>query len=176
MKLLTEPWPNDPVYGNGFFRVTASTADENLNKISTETVRLLSGAPILNITPLTFDLENGGSQTFTYTIADVNGNPMSEGQTISVGIESEFIDVAGAVSMKFPDTQSKSWTAFSFTAFDTKADTVFVEAVNIEISTAGPNSDLTYTIRWCWQIVYLFTKMFKKSGLCRTFVFLHFPH
>lgn len=146
VKLLTEPWPNDPVYGNGFFRVTASTADESLNKISTETVRLLSGAPILNITPLTFNLDNGGSQTFTYTIADVNGNPMSEGQTISVGIESEFIDVAGAVSMKFPDTQSKSWTEFSFTVFDTKPDTVFVESVIIEISTAGPNSDLTYTL------------------------------
>ncbi|MCW8850747.1 MAG: hypothetical protein OQJ81_12265, partial [Melioribacteraceae bacterium] len=38
--LLTEPWPNDPEYGNGFFRVTASSADESLNKISTETVRL----------------------------------------------------------------------------------------------------------------------------------------
>ena len=146
VQLLTEPWPNDQEYGNGFFRVTASTADENLNKISTETVRLLSGAPILNISPLSFNLDNGGSQTFTYTIADVNGNPMSEGQSITVGIESEFIDVAGAVSMKLPDTQSKSWTAFSFTAFDTKADTVFVEAVKIEISTSGPNSDLTYTI------------------------------
>lgn len=145
VKLLTEPWPNDPEYGNGFFRVTASTADENLNKISAETVRLLSGAPILNISPLSFDLANGGSQTFTYTIADVNGNPMSEGQTINVGIESEFIDIAGAVAMKLPDTQSKSWTAFSFTAFDTKADTVFVESVKIEISTSGPNSELTYT-------------------------------
>lgn len=146
VQLLTEPWPIDPVYGAGFFRVTSSTADENFNTISAETVRLLSGAPILDITPTTFDLPNGGSQSFSYTIADVNGNPMSEGQTIQVSIESEFIQVAGAVSMKLPDTQSKSWTAFSFTAFDTKADTVYVEAVNIEISTSGPNSDLKYTV------------------------------
>ena len=146
VKLLTEPWPVDPTKGAGFFRVTASTADENLNTISAETVRLLSGPPNLVITPLTFDIPNGGSQSFSYTIADVNGNPMSEGQLIQVSIESEFIQIAGAVSMKFPDTQSKSWTAFSFTAFDTKADTVFVEAVNIEVSTSGPNSDLKYTI------------------------------
>lgn len=146
VKLLTEPWPVDPVYGAGFFTVTATTADENLNTISAETVRLLSGAPNLNISPLSFDLPNGGSQTFTYTIADVNGNPMAEGQTITVGIDSEFIDVAGAVSLKLPDTQSQGWTSFSFTAFDTKADTVFVEAVKIEISTSGPNSDAAFTI------------------------------
>lgn len=146
VQLLTEPWPVDPIYGAGFFRVTSSTADENLNTISTETVRLLSGAPSLNISPTTFDLPNGGSQSFSYTIADVNGNPMSEGQAIQVTIDSEFIQVAGAVSMKLPDTQSKSWTAFSFTAFDTKADTIYVEAVNIEVSTSGPNSDLKYTI------------------------------
>ena len=141
VKLLTEPWPNDPVYGNGFFRVTAATADENLNNISTETVRLLSGAPILNVSPTSFNLENGGSQTFTYTIMDVNGNPMSEGQSIGVKIESENIDVAGATDIKFPDTQSRSMTSFSFTAYDTKPDTVVVESVKIEISTSGPNTD-----------------------------------
>ncbi len=141
VQLLTEPWPNDPVYGQGFFRVTASTADENLNTISTETVRLLSGPPILNVNPTSFNLDNGGSQSFTYTIMDVNGNPMSEGQTIAVTIESENIDIAGATEVKFPDTQSRSMTTFSFTVFDTKPDTVMVENVKIEISTTGPNSD-----------------------------------
>jgi len=141
VKLLTEPWPEDPVYGKGFFRVTASTADEELNNITTETVRLQSGPPILGVSPTSFVLENGGSQSFTYTIADVNDNPMSENQTIKVSIESEFIDVIGATDIKFPDTQSKSWTSFSFIAFDTKADTVFAEPVSIKISTEGANSN-----------------------------------
>lgn len=141
VNLLTEPWPSDPVFGAGFFKVTASTADENLNTISTETVRLLSGVPILNVSPTSFNLDNGGSQTFTYTVMDVNGNPMSEGQSIGVKIESENVELAGAIDFKFPDTQSKSFTSFSFTAFDAKPDTVFVENVNIEISTTGPNTD-----------------------------------
>ena len=140
---LTEPWPNDPVYGPGFFMVTSSTADENYNTISTNTIRLLSGTPILSVSPTSFNLDNGGSQTFTYTIMDVNGNPMSEGQTIGVTIESENIDIAGATEIKFPDTQSRSMTSFSFTAFDTKPDTVVVENVKIEISTTGPNSDVS---------------------------------
>lgn len=144
--LLTEPWPDDPVYGPGFFRVTASTADENLNTITTETVRLQSGGPVMSVSPTFFSLDNGGSQSFTYTIADVNGNPMSEGQTINISVVSEFVDVAGATEVKFPDTQSKSWTAFSFIAFDTKPDTVFVENVTIEIKTTGPNSDNSTTI------------------------------
>jgi hypothetical protein len=141
VQLLTEPWPNDPVYGPGFFMVTSSTADENYNTISTNTVRLLSGPPILSVSPTSFNLDNGGSQSFTYTIMDVNGNPMSEGQTIAVTIESENIDIAGATEIKFPDTQSRSMTSFSFTVFDTKPDTVLVENVKIEISTTGPNTD-----------------------------------
>lgn len=141
--LLTEPWPDDPVYGPGFFRVTAKTADEMHNTISTETVRLLSGAPYMSVSPSSFTLENGGTQSFTYTIADANGNPMSEGQTVNITVESEFVDVAGTTEVRFPDTQSKSWTAFSFIAFDTKPDTLYSEAVTIEISTAGSNSDAT---------------------------------
>jgi hypothetical protein len=66
---------------------------------------------------------------------------MSEGQTIGVTIESDNIDIAGATEIKFPDTQSRSMTSFSFTIFDTKPDTVIVENVKIEISTSGPNTD-----------------------------------
>jgi len=146
VNLLTEPWPNDPEYGPGFFRVTAKTADENLSTISTETIRLQSGAPILSVSPMSFNLENGGSQSFTYTIEDVNGNPMSEGQTVNVSIESENIKVAGATEVRFPDTQSRNWTAFSFIAFDSKADTVIAETVTIEIETGGPNSDTKIAI------------------------------
>lgn len=141
VNLLTEPWPDDPVHGRGFFTVIATTADENLNIISTETKRLQSGAPIMVVNPTSFNLENGGSQSFIFTVADINGNPMSEGQTINISIESEFIEVAGATEVKFPDTQSESWTTFSFTAYDSGADTVFVETATIEIVTSGPNTE-----------------------------------
>lgn len=142
--LLTEPWPEDPVYGPGFFRVTARTANESMASISTETVRLQSGSPIISANPSSFNIDNGGSQSFTYTVKDVNDNPMSEGQSVNITVKSQFYDVAGATEVKFPDTQSKSWTAFSFIAFDTDPDTVFVENVTIEIATSGSNGNLKY--------------------------------
>ncbi len=144
--LLTEPYPNDPVYGAGFFTVKASTGTEDENTIFTSTVRLLSGHPIINVNPSTFNISNGGSQTFTYIVADINGNPMSEGQSIKVSIESEHYEVVGDTEVKMPDTQSKSWTSFSFTTYDTQPDSIKSEQISIEISTTGPNSDLKTTI------------------------------
>ena len=144
--LLTEPWPIDEVKGPGFFTVTAQTVDESSSSISTSTTRLLSGGPIISVDPFTFNIENGGSESFTYTLADVNGNPMSEGQNVSISIDSKYYDVAGATEVKFPDTQSPSWTTFSFVAFDTEPDSISVETIAIEISTSGPNGNLIYAL------------------------------
>lgn len=141
--LLTEPWPDDEVYGPGFFTVTAKTVDEFQNNISTSTVRLLSGTPLISVTPSSFNIANGGSQTFTYTIADVNGNPMSEGQSVTIKIDSEFYEVVGTTEVKFPDTQSKSYTSFSFMAYDTEPDSLNVEQIGIEIKSSGPNGEST---------------------------------
>jgi hypothetical protein len=143
--LLTEPWPTEDPNGPGFFTVTSRTVNENSNSISTSTTRLLSGAPIIGVDPSTFDIANGGSQSFNYTIEDIYGNPMSEGQTINVTIDSEFYDIAGATEVKFPDTQSKSWTSFSFVAFDTDADTAAVETITIKIATSGANGEVAYS-------------------------------
>ena len=146
VSLLTQPWPNDPIYGPGFFRVTATTVNEFSESISTETVRMQSGVPILSVSPTSFNIDNGGSQSFTFTLNDVNGNPMAEGQSADVKIESEFYKIAGSTSVKLPDTQSKSWTVFSFTAYDNKPDSVFVENISIEISTGGPNGSTKIAI------------------------------
>ena len=141
VSLRTEPWPDDPVYGAGFFTVTASTGTEEGNTIFASSKRLFSGFPLLDVSPVSFSIENGGSETLTYTVADVNGNPMSEGQTVKVAIESEFIDVGGATEIKFPDTQSRSFTSFSFVVFDTKSDSIHAETVTIEIESSGPNGE-----------------------------------
>ncbi|PID61975.1 MAG: hypothetical protein CR986_02280 [Ignavibacteriae bacterium] len=141
VELLTEPHPEDVIYGKGFFRVTAKTADENKNTISTETIRLLSGKALLNVSPSSFTLANGGSQTFTYTLMDVNGNPLSEGQTVKVSIESKNVVLSGDIDIEMPDTQSKTWTRFSFTAYDALPDSIAVENVKIKVATTGKNSD-----------------------------------
>lgn len=144
--LLTQPFPNHPVYGPGFFIVTASTINENNNNIQTETVRLLSGLPQITVEPNTFNISNGGSQIFNYTVSDGNGNPLSEGTSISVTVSEGDLKVSGDVDVNLPDTQSKGFTSFSFTAYDAKPDTVNLQQAIIKIETSGPNGDKKITI------------------------------
>ena len=144
--LLTQPFPEHPIYGAGFFDVTASTIDENESEISTQTTRLLSGFPKITITPQTFDISNGGSQVFNYTVSDANGNPLSESTNISVQVVSGDLKVDGGVNINLPDTQSKNFTTFSFRAFDSRPDTVISKNATIKISTAGPNGEISLSI------------------------------
>ena len=145
---LTQPFPNlnEPGYGAGFFRVTASTIDENNENIQTSTVRLLSGLPVMTVDPATFNIPNGGSQTFNYTVSDGNGNPLAEGQTISVKVSEGDLKVSGDVQVKLLDTQSKAFTFFSFTAYDAKPDTIKSNKAVIDIETTGPNGDKKISI------------------------------
>ena len=144
--LLTQGFPVDSVYGAGFFTVTAHTADENLNTLTTKTTRMLSGSPILSVSPTFFSIPNAGSQTFSYSCSDINGNPMAFGQSIVVSVRNGNIDVSGDVNVKLPDTQSRSATSFSFFAFDTKPDSTEIKPATIIIKTSGPNGDASISI------------------------------
>ena len=145
---LTQPFPNlnETGYGPGFFRVTASTIDENNNTIKTSTIRLLTGLPVITASPTSFDIPNGGSQTFNYTVSDGNGNPLCEGQSISVKVSEGDLKVSGDIDVKMLDTQSKAFTQFSFTAYDAKPDTIKSNKAVIDIETSGPNGDKKFTI------------------------------
>ena len=139
--LLTQPFPDLDGYGPGFFRVTSSTVDENNTTIQTSTVRLLTGLPIITVDPSSFDIQNGGSQSFNFTVSDGNGNPMSSGQAISVKVNKGDLEVSGDVAVTMLDTQSKAFTMFSFTATDSKPDTTQLQQAIIDISTSGPNGE-----------------------------------
>jgi hypothetical protein len=144
--LITQPFPDHPIYGAGFFEVTASTIDENSEMIYTNSIRLLSGYPVISVSPQQIDIQNGGSQTFTYTVSDGNNNPLAKGNSISVSVESGDIDILGDIDYTLPDTQSRAFTQFSFTAFDAKPDTLNPVSAIIEISTTGPNGDYSINI------------------------------
>ena len=135
--LLTQGNPVDSIYGPGFFTVSAYTADENYNTLKTQSLRLLSGGPILEVSPTSFSLPNGGSQTFTYTVHDINGNPMSEGQTITVSAKGE-VEVAGDTEIQYPDVMF-GYTSFSFVLYDKKPDVDTLQNVSVKILTNGPN-------------------------------------
>ncbi len=67
------PRPVHPLLGSGFAEITASTADENYNKISASTIVLFSGYSILTVNPTIFpDIQHGGARQITYTIMDIN--------------------------------------------------------------------------------------------------------
>ncbi len=140
------PYPIHPTLGPGFATVRASTADENNQTISREIVILFSGYPsTLTISPSTFNIPNGGSQVFYYTVADGNGNPIASGNTISVTVEGN-VKAQGDISINMPDTQSRGWTQFSFTVLDADPEKNETAPVTIKIEVDGPNGKNYLTI------------------------------
>lgn len=136
--LFTEGNPVDSVYGPGFFTVSAFTADENYNTIKTQTLRLLSGSPIISVEPTSFDLPNGGSQSFNFTVKDINGNPMSSSQIIQVKATGGTVDVSGDTQIKMPDV-AFGYTSFSFSLYDSDPGKDSLAFSRIEILSSGPN-------------------------------------
>lgn len=145
--LSAAPQPVDATYGTGFATITATTADENKNTISTSTLVLFSGvAQIINVSPTTFNIPNGGSQSFNYTVCDQNLNPLSGGTAINVTLNGPDVASQGDVQVSLPDTQSKSWTHFSFLVYDSNDTTNVEKPVTIVISVAGPNGSAKTTL------------------------------
>jgi len=146
--MLTQPFPdlNEPGYGPGFFKVTSSTVDENNTAIQTSTIRLLSGFPVITVDPASFDIQNGGSQSFNFTVSDGNGNPLSGGQTISVSVNKGDLEVSGDIEVTLLDTQSKAFTTFNFIATDSDPNTTTIQQAVIDIATTGPNGDKKVSI------------------------------
>jgi hypothetical protein len=139
------PKPNHPVWGPGFGTVTASTIDENSVTIYVETIVLFSGSPQINVTPASINVPNKGSQSFLYYVGDQNGNPLAHGQTISVVLNGDDVEILGDANLTLPDTQSPAWTQFGFTIVD--KDTLNVtRPVIAKIVTNGPNGGAFLTI------------------------------
>jgi hypothetical protein len=148
VKLITAaPYPVHPSLGPGFATITASTANENNQTISKSTVVLFSGFPVnFSVTPTSFDIPNGGSQTFTYIVADENNNPIASGNTVSVIVEGN-VKARGDLSVNIPDTQSRAWTVFSFSLEDADPARVELSNVYIKIKVEGVNGTNTLNIQ-----------------------------
>ena len=133
------PTPDDSALGKGFARITASTVDENAQTINRQSVILFSGLPKITFTPGLIDIPNGGSQNFSYIVADENGNPLAGGTNITVTVDGQNVAAAGETNVFLPDTQDSTWTHFSFSVYDV-VDTVNSPApISITINTSGPN-------------------------------------
>jgi len=137
--LLTQPSPNHPTFGKGFFVVTAKTVDENQTQITTNTLRLLSGFPLITVTPSSFNVKLGSSVSFDYTVMDVNNNPIAAGNKISVAAKGADVELAGVTSVEMPDVLY-GMKNFSFTLINV-ADSAKTRPITITISSSGLNGN-----------------------------------
>ncbi len=144
--ISAEPRPEHPTLGPGFATVTASSVNEEQSSISSDAIVLFSGIPTISIEPTAFNIPNGGSQLFNYTVCDQNLNPLTSGTSISVTVDGELVEIRGATDETLPDTQSRYYTNFSFTLADANADTVVAKSIYIKVSTAGPNGSAALEI------------------------------
>jgi len=145
--LSAAPQPTDATKGPGFALITASTADANKNTIQSSVYVLFSGSTqITNINPKSFSIPNGGSQTFSYSVSDENGNPLASGTNITVNAAGTNVAAQGDISVTLPDTQSKTWTNFAFLVFDTNDTVNVANPCTITIQVSSPNGNEQTTI------------------------------
>lgn len=144
-----EPRPDDAISGSGgrpgYATVTASTVDENDNRISKSINIVFStqGAQISG-SPTTFDLAANGGESFSYTVTDGNGNPMAAGTEILVEA-GEGIEVTGDAEFTlgnhlFPGPGA---TDFNFSIRDTDQESNDPAPATIKISVTSPSGNTT---------------------------------
>ena len=140
----------DPL-GTGFFTVRAKTVDENNDFVSKE-LKLLFTTSQANITinPTTVNIPADGSQSFSYTVTDLNGNPMSAGSQISVSVATG-LEASGDVGFSLNDftTTGPGRTEFGFTVSDTDDENgdVVGTSITITVSSASTGSTTSLTIQ-----------------------------
>jgi hypothetical protein len=106
-----------PKNGDGQAIIFAQTVDRLGDPIWTTTRTIFSGETgIYDVNPTTFAVPNGGSQSFTFSVRDLNGNPLTAGTYITV--EASTGGLIGDIDVTLPDTQAAGWTDFSFLLVD----------------------------------------------------------
>lgn len=142
-----DPRPNDNIPGSGgrpgYATVTAKTINGNSQEIEKNVVVLFtSSQAMISANPTTFDLQPNGGTSFTYTVTDINGNPMPAGTDISVE-GGEDIEVTGATDFTlgnnlFPGPGS---TEFSFSIRDTDEESNDPADLTIKITVTSPSGE-----------------------------------
>lgn len=142
----------NPLPADGIALITATTADENEVEVSSQTAVVMSGVPIVTVSPTTATL----GQTYQLTVEDQNGNPLAGGTSISVRVEGTKVKAVGNTNLQLDDTafiggltydhvaRGPGITQFTFRAVeDLEIDedgTPTVETITILVS--GPNGSI----------------------------------
>ena len=139
----------NPKPANSVAWVTARTVNGH-GKFVLDTVRVfLTYAPIIDtlVGPFAnFQIPHGLSQAFTFRVADLNGNPLAQGTTISVtasGAAASQVLLSGDVNKVLNDTKIAGLgsTLFSVTIADTTTGAgQSPKPLTLTISVTGPNT------------------------------------
>jgi len=137
-----DPRPTHPQFGLGYGTVTATTVDENDQPISRDITVLFSAAPSnsnITISPSTFDIPPNGSQAFSMTVTDQNGNPLPAGTSITV-TASEGLVVNGDSDVAVPNTLfgGPGVTEFSFSVVDDDDESDAQQDGNVSVVVETP--------------------------------------
>lgn len=115
------------------------------NKIIVQDITLLiTGSPAyIRANPSTFAVSNGGAQSFTLLVTDINLNPIIGDSTVS--ISASVGELTGTTSYTFPDLFIRGPVEIGFTLTDDDStDTDLPEASDIEILVT--HKDLEYPV------------------------------
>ncbi|MHC4271618.1 MAG: hypothetical protein ACYST2_04820, partial [Planctomycetota bacterium] len=86
-----------------------------------------------------------GSQLFSYTLRDQNGNPLVEGTRIEVKTSNG--EVSGDSDFTMEDTQSRVATQFSFVLENTQPDSNLVKNATVTIKVTSQNGNSSRSVR-----------------------------
>ncbi|MEQ8525613.1 carboxypeptidase regulatory-like domain-containing protein [Gracilimonas sp.] len=144
-----DPRPNDNVTGSGgrdgYATVTARTINGNNQEIEKNVIIVFStSAASISANPTTFDLQPNGGASFTYTVTDLNGNPMAAGTEISID-GGDDIEVTGDTDFTLGNYlyPGPGATEFQFSIRDTDEESADPADLTIKISVTTPSGQQT---------------------------------
>ncbi|MBD3615703.1 MAG: carboxypeptidase regulatory-like domain-containing protein [Gracilimonas sp.] len=138
--------PQNHPMGVGFIDVIAQTVDKDNNYIEKDVTMLLTTREAsISVTPGTFNIGNGGTETFDVVITDLNGNPMATNTQISVTAEPGLTAGGDIVDLQLPNylTPGPGRTEFSLTISDDDANEIVSEDGSFTIKVETPSGGVT---------------------------------
>lgn len=127
--------------GVGFIDVYAQTVDVNNDYITKSTkILFTTRQAVINASPTSFNIANGGGEQFSYTVTDQNGYPMAAGTKVLVEA-SPGLTLSGDVEFEIPDsfTPGPGTTEFGFSISDSNPDRDEPANDKITISVTTPS-------------------------------------
>lgn len=110
---------------------------------------LFTGAPIIRSVDSSFIVPPLGAKQIQFTVADLNGNPMSQGTSIKVtgvGLDTVGAELTGDLLSVLPDTYDRSYTRYTVLLRDKRTKNLSSNIpIGITVEVTGDNGNIKRT-------------------------------